>query len=106
MSVFLERMKTCKDSSLTPGTELYKSSGIQEAVVNLFATCFVHQENFLEKKKSSNPLGMFSGWVVCDCGIMYLAYPVSYLLQMLQGADLLVFPTDFAFVAWAEHCKI
>ena len=49
---------------------------------------------------------MFSGWVVCDCGIMYLAYPVSYLLQMLQGADLLVFPTDFAFVAWAEHCKI
>ena len=44
---------------------------------------------------------MFSGWVVCDCGIMYLAYRVSYLLQMLQGADLLVFPTDFAFVAWA-----
>lgn len=44
-------MKTWKDSSLTPGIELYKSSGIQEAVVNLFATCFVHQENFLEKKK-------------------------------------------------------
>lgn len=49
---------------------------------------------------------MFSGWVVCDCGIIYLAYRVSYLLQMLQGADLFVFPTDFAFVAWAKHCKI
>ena len=50
-------MKTWKDSSLTPGIELYKSSGIQEAVVNLFATCFVHQENFLEKKKAAILLG-------------------------------------------------
>ena len=84
------------------------SSGVQGAVVNLFATCFLYQEKFFgkKKKKSSNPFGMFSGWAVCDCGILYLAYRVSYLLQMLQGADLIVFPTEFAFVAWAEHCKI
>lgn len=40
---------------------------------------------------------MFSGWAVWDCGIIYLAYLVSYLYKMLQGADLIVFPTEFAF---------
>lgn len=99
-------MKTWKDSGLTRGTDLYKSSGVQGAVINLFATCFLYQEKFLGKKKSSNPLGVFSSWAVCDCGIRYLAYRVSYLLQMLQGADLIVFPTEFAFVAWAKHYKI
>lgn len=27
------------------------SSGVQGAVVNLFATCFLYQEKFFEKKK-------------------------------------------------------
>ena len=107
LSVFLERMKTWKDSGLTRGTDLYKSSGVQRAVINLFATCFLYQEKFWgKKKKGSNPLGVFTSWAVCDCDIIYLAYRVSYLLQMLQGADLIVFPTEFAFVAWAKHCKI
>lgn len=63
--------------------------------------CFLKNNN-----NNSSPPEVFSGWAVSQCDIM-LSLPSELTVTWLQGANfLIVFPTAFAFAAWAKHCKI